>query len=114
MTEALLALPAHLRKRLGRALDAGMVGPPYRPAAVDAAVGGAPESEAVAKALDELHSLGVPGRGCAAWLRGFDQVASRRTAPTLSGPDRKLPACTRVTHGASTRSCSDRRRARRG
>ena len=89
MTEVLLALPAHLRKRLEHALDAGMVAPPYRPAAVDAAVGGASESEAVAKALDELHRLGVSGRGCAAWLRGFDHVASRRTAPDFvwSGPE---------------------------
>ena len=89
MTEVLLALPAHLRKRLERALDTGMVAPPYRPAAVDAAVGGASESEAVAKALAELHSLGVSGRGCAAWLRGFDQVASRRAAPDFvwSGPE---------------------------
>ena len=31
MTEVLLALPAHLRKRLERALDAGLVAPPYRP-----------------------------------------------------------------------------------
>ena len=89
MTEALLALPAHLRKRLERALDSGILTPSCRPAAVDAAVGGAHESEAVAKALDELHSLGVSGRGCAAWLRGFDQVASRRTAPDFvwSGPE---------------------------
>ena len=89
MTEVLLALPAHLRKRLERALDAGLVAPPYRPAAVDAAVGGAPESESVAKALGELHGLGVSGRGCAAWLRGLDQVASRRTAPDFvwSGPE---------------------------
>ena len=89
MTEVLLALPAHLRKRLEHALDAGMVAPPYRAAAVDAAVGGASESEAVAKALDELDSLGVSGRGCAAWLRGFDHVASRRTAPDFvwSGPE---------------------------
>ena len=49
MTEALLALPAHLPKRLERALDAGMVAPPYRPAAVDAAV----ETPA-----DALHATG--------------------------------------------------------
>ena len=78
MTEALLALPAHLRKRLERALDSGTLAPPYRLAAVDAAVGGASESVAVAKALGELHSLGVSGRGCAAWLRGFE--SSRQSA----------------------------------
>ena len=89
MTEALLALPAHLRKRLAHALETGLATPPYGPAAVDAAVGGASESEAVAKALGELHGLGVSSRGCAAWLRGLDQVASRRTAPDFvwSGPE---------------------------
>ena len=89
MNEALLALPAHLRKRLAHALDSGTLAPPYDTAAVDAAVGGASESEAVAKALTELHGLGVSGRGCAAWLRGLDEVASRRTAPHFvwSGPE---------------------------
>ena len=81
MTEVLLALPSHLRKRLAQALDAGTVAPPYARAAVDAAVGRALDGEAVARALGELHGLGVSGRGCAAWLRGFDQIASRRTAP---------------------------------
>ncbi len=89
MTEALLALPTHLRKRLAQALDSGMLAPPYAPAAVNAAVGGAPDGEAVAWALGELHDLAVSGRGCAAWLRGFEQVASRRTGPDFvwSGPE---------------------------
>lgn len=89
MTEALLALPAHLRKRVAHALETGTLAPPYRSAAVDAAVGGASESETVAKALGELYEVGVSGRGCAAWLRGLDQVASRRTAPDFvwSGPE---------------------------
>ena len=89
MTEALLALPAHLRKRLAHALDSESLTPPYETAAVDAAVGGTSESAAVAKALGELHGLGVSGRGCAAWLRGFERVVSRRTAPDFvwSGPE---------------------------
>ena len=89
MTETLLALPSHLRKRLERALDSGMLIAPYRPVAVSAALGGAPECESVARVLRELHGLGLSGRGCAAWLRGFDQVASRRTAPDFvwSGPE---------------------------
>ena len=89
MTEALLALPAHLRKRLERALDSGTLAPPYGAAAVGAAIGGASESEALAKALEELHGLGVSGQGCAAWLRGLEQVAGRRTAPDFvwSGPE---------------------------
>ena len=89
MTDALLALPAHLRKRLAQALDSGMLAPPYAPAAVHAAVGGASDGEAVARALGELYGLGVSGPGCATWLRGFDEVASRRTAPDFvwSGPE---------------------------
>lgn len=89
MTEVLLALPSHLRKRLAQALDSGMLAPPYARAAVDAAVGGTLDGEAVARALAGLYDLGVSGRGCAAWLRGFDQLAVRRTAPDFvwSGPE---------------------------
>jgi len=89
MTDALLALPPHLRKRLERALDSGLLAPPYRPVAVSAALGGAAESGAVAAALVALDGLGVSRRGCAAWLRGFERVAGRRTAPTFvwSGPE---------------------------
>ena len=89
MTEALLALPAHLRKRLEQALDSGTLAPPYGAAGVGAAIGVASEGEAVAGALTELGRLGISGRGCAAWLRGFDRVAARRTAPHFvwSGPE---------------------------
>ena len=89
MSEALLALPVHLRKRLAHALDSGTLAPPYRAAAVDAAVGGASESEAVARALGKLHGLGVSGSGCSAWLRGLDHLTPRRMAPDFvwSGPE---------------------------
>ena len=71
------------------ALETGTLSPPYRPVAVRAALGGAPESEAVAGALAELAGLGVSGPACAAWLRGFDRVAERRAAPDFvwSGPE---------------------------
>ena len=89
MTDVLLALPSHLRKRLESALETGTLGPPYRPVAVRSALGGAPESEAVAGALAGLADLGVSGPACAAWLRGFDRAAGRRTAPDFvwSGPE---------------------------
>ena len=83
MTEALLALPAHLRKRLEHALDSGTLAPPYRAAAVDAAVGGVSESEAVARALGELHGLGVSGP----WLRG---VAARSRSSRHSAHGARL------------------------
>lgn len=89
MTDALLALPAHLRTRLAHALDSGALAPPYRAAAVNAAMGVAAESEAVAETLTGLHGLGVSARGCAEWLRRFDQFASRRAVPDFvwSGPE---------------------------
>ena len=114
MTEVLLALPPHLRKRLESALEAGTLGPPYRPVAVCAALGGAPESDAVAGALAELARLGVSGFACAAWLRGFDRAAGRRAAPDFvwSGPE--VAGLHARDLGASTRSCSGRPRGRRG
>ncbi|MCY4121703.1 MAG: hypothetical protein OXG72_12370, partial [Acidobacteria bacterium] len=89
MTKALLELPAHLRKRLAHALESGTLAPPYGAAAVGAAIGGASESDAVARVLTHLYGLGVSGRGCAAWLRGLDQLASRRGVPDFvwSGPE---------------------------
>ena len=38
MNDALLGLPAHLRRRLASALDAGLVAPPYTAAAVRAVI----------------------------------------------------------------------------
>ena len=89
MIELLLALPSHLRKRLESALEAGTLRPPYRPVAVRAALGGAPESDAVAGALAELTGLGVSGPACAAWLNSFDRTVGRRSAPDFvwSGPE---------------------------
>ena len=89
MIDALLALPSHLRKRLESALLDGSLAPPYRAAAVRAAVGNMTEVEGVVQVLDELDASGVSGPGCAALLRGLDLAASRRPTPDFvwSGPE---------------------------
>ena len=76
MIDALLALPAHLRKRLESALLAGSLAPPYQPAAVRAEVGHVVEVEEVVDdetvfvtsanlteaALDHNIEVGLPVR----------------------------------------------------
>ena len=89
MIDVLLALPSHLRKRLECALLDRSLSPPYRAAAVRAAVGTMTEIEEVVQVLEELDASGVSGPGCAALLRAMDRAASRH--PTLdfvwSGPE---------------------------
>ena len=89
MTDALLDLPSHLRKRLEGALKSGLLAPPYRSAAVRAEVGNVPHVDAVTAALSELDASGVSGPGCAALLRAVDRAAIRRAAPDFvwSGPE---------------------------
>lgn len=89
MTEALFALPAHLRRRLVEALDAGLLPTPC-PASSLRSVLGLPEGgEAVAAALASLNDMGISGAGCAAWIRTVDEVTSRTPRPDLvwSGPE---------------------------
>ena len=89
MTEVLLALPSHLRKRLQCALETGTLSPPYRPVAVRAALAG-PESEAVAGALAGWRASASPGRrarlGCAA-STGWPSEEPR---PTSCGRGRRV------------------------
>ena len=89
MNDALLSLPAHLRRRLASALDAGLVAPPYTGASVRAAAGISENLDAVVAALEDLERLGVSGRGAAAWLAMMDEVGSRAPLPDLvwSGPE---------------------------
>ena len=89
MNDALLSLPAHLRRRLASALDAGLVAPPYTGASVRAVAGISEDLDAVVAALADLERLGVSGRGAAAWLALMDEVGSRAPLPDLvwSGPE---------------------------
>ncbi len=91
MTEALLALPAHLRRRLARALETGRLEAPVTVGAVRSELGVRRGADGLVEALTAWEALGVPDRAKAAWLRSLEEAASRRAAPELvwSGP--KVP-----------------------
>ena len=52
MTGALLALPAHLRRRLSRALETGMLAPPWGKGARVMALGSAESLDEIGEALE--------------------------------------------------------------
>ena len=87
MTDALAALPAHLRKRLAQALDAGALATPYSFPALHAALGH--RDSGVLAALEGLARMGVADSAAAAWIRALDRAASPPAKPDLvwSGPE---------------------------
>lgn len=87
MTDELAALPAHLRKRLAQALDAGALAAPYSSPALHAALGH--RDPGVLAALEGLACMGVADRAAAAWIRTLDTAASPPAKPDLvwSGPE---------------------------
>lgn len=87
MTDALAALPAHLRRRLAHALDTGALAVPYSSPALHAVLGH--PDEAVVTALEHLATVGVTDRGAAAWLRALDHAMTPAQKPDLvwSGPE---------------------------
>jgi phosphatidylserine/phosphatidylglycerophosphate/cardiolipin synthase-like enzyme len=82
--EPLLALPAHLRSRLGQALASGALSPPYTAPAIRSALGGGGgvDAGAIGAALAKLEASGVGGRAIALAL----DVAAR-SAASMSRPD---------------------------
>jgi hypothetical protein len=89
MIDALLALPAHLRKRLASALESGLLGTPYSAASLRSVLGSQEGGEDFVVALLELERLGISGPAAAAWIRTAEDVSSRVPRPDLvwSGPD---------------------------
>jgi len=89
MIDALLDLPAHLRKRLASALESGSLATPYSAASLGSVLGGRERGEGVVGALLELERLGVSGPAAAAWIRTVDESTSRIPSPDLvwSGPE---------------------------
>jgi len=89
MTGALLALPAHLRRRLADALDAGVLAVPFTLASFQSVLGVQVGGEGVVAALTALMRMGMSGPACAAWLRTLEEAISRRPQPDLvwSGPE---------------------------
>jgi phosphatidylserine/phosphatidylglycerophosphate/cardiolipin synthase-like enzyme len=89
--EPLVALPAHVRDRLARALEAGALRAPYSDAAVQAALGGGlarGDLAAVAAALRALADRDIGGAAVALALRAAASAAAAITRPDFvwSGP----------------------------
>jgi phosphatidylserine/phosphatidylglycerophosphate/cardiolipin synthase-like enzyme len=89
MIDALLGLPAHLRKRLASALDAGLLTAPSSAPSVGSVLGTPSGVEDVVAALGALERLGISGPAAAAWIRTVDEAVSRMPRPDLvwSGPE---------------------------
>lgn len=89
MTEALLSLPAHLRRRLAEALESGALPVPCSAVAVRSVLGLPEGCEEVVAALSKLERLGVSGAVSAAWIRTIEEVAASIPRPDLvwSGPE---------------------------
>jgi phosphatidylserine/phosphatidylglycerophosphate/cardiolipin synthase-like enzyme len=89
MTEALFALPVHLRRRLAGALESGLLATPCSLAAVRSVLGVPEVGEDIVRALGELERLGISGPTSAAWIRTVEAAATR--APTVdlvwTGPE---------------------------
>lgn len=89
MTDALVGLPPHLRQRLERALDTGLVSASSSAAALGSAMGLCFGVEELLADLNALERRGVSGRAAAAWLRAIEQARARVPVPDLvwSGPE---------------------------
>ena len=89
MTDALVSLPSHLRRRLEGALDTGLITTSSSTATVCSVLGLRDGSEELLEDLNALEQVGVSGRAAAAWLRAVEHARNRSPAPDLvwSGPE---------------------------
>src|SRR5262245_49086703 len=89
MIDALLDMPAHLRKRVARALEAALLVTPYSAGSVRSVLGLREGGEDIVSALVALERLGISGSAAAAWMRTIEQATSRTPKPDLvwSGPE---------------------------
>ncbi len=102
MTDRLLDLPDHIRKRLAGALGSGLLVPPYSPASVRSVLG-IGECRDILQALLDLGQLGIAGPAAAAWIRTVDKATARLPRPDFvwSGPE--VPGL----HARDTRRCNN-------
>jgi phosphatidylserine/phosphatidylglycerophosphate/cardiolipin synthase-like enzyme len=89
MTEALFALPSHLRRRLAEALESGMLTVPCSAASLQSVLGLSGGGDSIVDALAALDRMGIAGPACAAWIRTVEEATSRIPRPDLvwTGPD---------------------------
>jgi len=86
---AILSLPSHLRERLVRALQTGLVGSPYSVVSLRSALGSLDIREELVADLLELEKSGVSSPGIAACIRAVEKSVVRIHKPDLvwSGPE---------------------------
>ena len=89
MSEALLALPAHLRGRLAEALESGLLEPSSTPATIRAVLGASTGVSDAIDALEQHARLGLSAEASSAWIRSIDAAAARAPTTDLvwSGPE---------------------------
>lgn len=87
MIDELVGLPSHVRRKLARALESGLLSPPFTLASLRSTVG-ACEEEAL-EILRGWERLGVPAPAAAAWLSSVDKVSSGVAPASLvwTGPE---------------------------
>lgn len=88
MIEALLAVPAHLRRRLVTALETGLITSNCSASSLRSALGISDGCEAIATALGDLERRGIAGPAVVAWMRAVGEAVARSRRPDLvwSGP----------------------------
>ena len=89
LTQALLDLPAHLRRRLAQALESGVLAAPFTPHALRRVLGLGEVAVGLIAALERWEALAVAGPAKAAWLRSLEEAEGRREGPEFvwSGPE---------------------------
>jgi phosphatidylserine/phosphatidylglycerophosphate/cardiolipin synthase-like enzyme len=89
MIDALLDLPPHLRERLARALESGLLALPCPPGSLRSALGTVEGCDAAAAALADLGRAGVPAAAAVQWIRSLERAAARVRPPELvwTGPE---------------------------
>jgi len=89
MIQQLLELPAHLRERLARALESGLLGPPYGEPALRSALGTQMGVDGLCETLRQFESRGITGPAVALALDVATRAAARVDRPDLvwSGPE---------------------------
>lgn len=85
----LLELPSHVRQRLAKALESGLLAAPYASASMRSVLGAQEWNETIASGLDELARAGISGPAAGAWILALDEATARAPRPDLvwSGPE---------------------------
>jgi hypothetical protein len=103
VTASALDLPSHQRRRLIRALETGMLVPPYSELAVRAAVGGDVDAAGVCDELAALEQKGIGGAAVAYALELAAESAASVHRPDLVWSGEEVPGL----HARKTRQVFD-------